>query len=314
MSGSVRSHSLRRSVEISNPDRVVFPDQGITKADVAAYSERVGEAMLPFVAGRALTVERYPKGTSHKGFMQKNAPEHAPESLIDRHEVQKEDGGTTIYPVLDSVEGLLFFANLGVITFHVPPSRVEDSQTPDWIIWDLDPPEGRVDLVRESAKVLNEVLSGYGIETRPMTSGSKGYHLRARVGASSDWETAANVARGIAAVGAASHPDLMTVEFRKSERGGRVFVDWLRNAPYSTSVAPWSLRARSNAPVATPITWRDVDELEPDEVVIGEVGRHLDEQPWDDMNPADLETAAARVAEDLANEGIVLEPFDRFRS
>lgn len=301
-------------MDISNPDRVVFPEQGITKADVAAYYERVGEVMLPFLAGRALTVERYPKGTSHKGFMQKNAPEHAPESLIQRHEVRKEDGGTTSYPVLHSVEGILFFANLGVITFHVPPSRVEDWQTPDWIIWDLDPPEGRVDLVRESAKALNAALGEYGIETRPMTSGSKGYHLRARVGSSSGWETAASVARGIAALNASSNPDLMTVEFRKSERGERVFIDWLRNAPYSTSVSPWSLRARTNAPVATPITWAQLDELEPDGVRLGDVDQIMDEDPWSDVRLADLEEASVRVDEDLSAAGIVLEPFDRFRS
>ena len=301
-------------MDISNPDRVVFPEEGITKADVAAYYEQVGEAMLPFVAGRALTVERYPKGTSHKGFMQKNAPEHAPESLIQRHEVPKEDGGSTIYPVVDSVQGILFFANLGVITFHVPPSRVEDWQTPDWIIWDLDPPEGRVDLVRESARVLNEALGEHGIETRPMTSGSKGYHLRARVGSSTNWETAASVARGIAALNASNNPDLMTVEFRKSERGERVFIDWLRNAPYSTSVAPWSLRARKTAPVATPITWRELDELEPDGVRLGDAGRRLNEDPWSDMKSADLEKASVHVAEELSTAGIVLEPFDRFRS
>lgn len=302
------------SVEISNPDRVVFPEEGITKADVAAHYERVGDVMLPFVAGRALTVERYPKGTSQKGFMQKNAPEHAPETLIQRHEVPKEDGGSTTYPVLGSVEGILFFANLGVITFHVPPSRVDDWQTPDWIIWDLDPPEGRVDLARESARVLNRDLGDYGIETRPMTSGSKGYHLRARVGSASNWETAASVARGIAALSASKNPDLMTVEFRKSERGERVFLDWLRNAPYSTSVAPWSLRARANAPVATPITWAELDELEPDGVRLVDVEQRLDGDPWNDMRPADLEDASVRLAEELSAAGIVLEPFDRFRS
>ncbi len=308
------SRNTLRSVDISNPDRLIFPEQGITKADVAAYYERVGESLLPFVAGRALTVERYPKGISEKGFMQKNAPDHYPESLIERHEVPKDDGGTTVYPVIDSVEGILFFANLGVITFHVPPSRVDDWANPDWIIWDLDPPEGRVDLVREAARTLNEALLERGIHTQPMTSGSKGYHLRATVASSDGWEAAALVARGIAALAAEGNPHLMTIEFRKSERGERVFVDWLRNAPYSTSVAPWSLRARDGAPVATPISWEELDEVAPDDVRLPDAVERIGGVPWKGMTPVDLTQAAPEVEGQLAHAGIALEPFDRFRS
>lgn len=301
-------------VEISNPDRLVFPEQGITKADVAAYYQLVGTAMLPFVAGRALTVERYPKGLSEKGFMQKNAPDHYPNGLIARHEVPREGGGTTVYPVLRSVEDILFFANLGVIAFHVPPSRVDGRDNPDWIIWDLDPPEGRVDLVRESARALRDALVRFGVPAQPMTSGSKGYHLRARVGRPVDWETAVLVARGIAALAASSEPDLMTLEFRKSERGERVFVDWLRNAPYATSVAPWSLRARSGAPVATPISWEELDGLAPDEVRMPDVPDRLGSDPWAGMPPVDLVEASGKVEDELVGSGIVLDPFDRFRS
>lgn len=142
------AHPLRlHGVEITNADRVVFPDDGITKGDVVAYYESVAESLLPFVAGRDLTVQRFPRGIGEPGFMQKNAPDHYPKGLIRRHRVGKEDGGTTTYPVIDSAEAIGYFANLGVITFHVPTVRVADRSHPDWAIWDLDPPPGEVALV-----------------------------------------------------------------------------------------------------------------------------------------------------------------------
>jgi bifunctional non-homologous end joining protein LigD len=239
-------------MKVSNADRVVFPDDGVTKGEVVAYYESVAGHMLPFLAGRALTVERYPRGIGAKGFMQKNAPEHFTDE-IDRHEVPKEDGGTTVYPVVRDAGAIAAFANLGVITFHVPPSTVADEWHPDWVIWDLDPPSGAFGLVRDAATHLREVLRSFGVETLLMTSGSNGYHLRARLDPVADAEMVAKAARGVSALAAAAYPDEMTLAFRKADRGDRVFVDWLRNAPYSTSVVPWSLRGRPGAPVAVPL-------------------------------------------------------------
>src|SRR3970040_290843 len=144
-------------MKVTHPDRVVFPDDGITKGEVIAYYTRVADRMLPFIEERALSVERFPQGIGGKGFMQKNVPDHYPEALIGRHEVPKEDGGTTVYPVVDNTEGIVFFANLGVITFHVPPVRIDDQDQPDWAIWDLDPPPDRVDLVREAALAMRSI-------------------------------------------------------------------------------------------------------------------------------------------------------------
>ena len=196
-------------MEISNPDRVVFPDDGITKGDVVDYYRLVGDRILPFLSGRALTVERFPKGLSGKGFMQKNVPRHAPKDLIARHEVPKEDGVTT-HPVIDSKRAIVFFANLGVITFHIPPALVADWRHPDWMIWHLDPTEGRVDMVREAARRLRDALLQWDISTVLMTSGSKGYHLRTPLKSDVEWEVAARVARGLAALVAAENEGLMT--------------------------------------------------------------------------------------------------------
>ncbi|MDP9494985.1 MAG: ATP-dependent DNA ligase, partial [Actinomycetota bacterium] len=268
-------------MEVTHPDRVVFPDDGITKGEVVAYYELIGERMLPFIAGRALSVERFPQGIGGKGFMQKNAPDHYPEDLVRRHEVPKEGGGTTVYPVVDTAEGIAYFANFGAITFHVPSVLIADEEHPDWVVWDLDPPPGRVDLVRAAATALRPILEDHGIPTLPLASGSKGYHLRARLAPILDIEAVAVIARGIAAVASANHDELMTVAFRKADRGDRVFVDWLRNSGRSTSVVPWSLRPRSGAPVAAPLGWDELDSVAPDDIRLRHVDERLGGDPWD---------------------------------
>jgi bifunctional non-homologous end joining protein LigD len=301
-------------MKVTNSDRVVFPEDGITKGDVVAYYELVGDRMLPFIMGRALTVERFPQGIAAKGFMQKNAPDHYPEDLIGRHQVPKEDGGTTVYPVVDSVEGVTYFANLGVITFHVPPVRIADELHADWAIWDLDPPPGRVDLVREAAATMRSILDDHAIPTLPLASGSKGYHLRARLQGNLTVDAVARITRGTAALAAAADEDLMTLAFRKADRGDRVFVDWMRNTPRSTSVVPWSLRPRAGAPVAVPLSWDELGSVAPDQVHLPEIAGRLGADPWADAEQVDLTPAAEPVQRSLDDAGIVLEPFDRFRS
>ncbi len=301
-------------MEVSNSTRLVFPENGITKGDVVGYYETAAEWMMPFVAGRALTVERYPKGIAEGGFMQKNAPRHFGEDLIERHEVAKAEGGTTVYPVVVDQEGTLAFANLGVITFHAPPVTIADPENADWAIWDLDPPPGRFDLARAAARALRHILEDFGISTALMASGSNGYHLRARLSAGNEMHRVAELARGIAALGEATHPDLLTVAFRKNERGDRVFVDWLRNAPYSTSVVPWSLRARSGAPIAAPLDWDELDRIDPDGVSLDTAPARFVPESWRSLPPQDLIEPTRAVIESVNSAGIVLEPFDRFRS
>ncbi|HEX6300941.1 MAG TPA: ATP-dependent DNA ligase [Acidimicrobiia bacterium] len=301
-------------MKVTNADRVVYPEDGITKGEVVAYYQSVADRMLPFVVGRALTVERFPKGTGAKGFMQKNAPDHFGAELIDRHEVPKEDGGTTVYPVVNEPEAIAAFANLGVITFHVPPSTVDDEWHPDWAIWDLDPPSGDFASVRAAAVVMREVLDRFGISPVLMASGSNGYHLRARIVPDVEADTVARITRGTSALAVAAHPEKLTLAFRKAERGSRVFVDWLRNAPYSTSVVPWSLRARTGAPVAVPISWDELDDVDPNGIRFANVTQRFDLDPWQDIVTHDFGPVANQVGETLDTAGIELEPFDRFRS
>ena len=301
-------------MKVTHPDRIVFPDDVITKGDVVDYYRLVAGRLLPFIAGRALTVHRFPKGIGEQGFMQKNAPDHYPRDLIHRHEVEKSEGGTTVYPVVDSAEAILYFANLGVITFHVPPVLVEDEAHPDWVIWDLDPPPGEIDLVRQAAAQMRSFLEGLGIPTLLMTSGSNGYHLRARLDGSLPVDRVERLARGTAVLAAATYEEHLTVAFRKAERGSRVFVDWMRNNPVATSVAPWSLRPRPRAPVAAPLGWDELTEVEPTGVTLTTIGDRLESDPWARAPLLDLAGVAGAVDRALDEVGIELEPFDRFRS
>ena len=300
-------------LKVSNADRLVFPGTGVTKGQVVDYYRSVTADMFPYLVGRALTVERYPKGVGAKGFMQKNAPGHFGKGLITVHEVPKEDG-ITRYPVVTDPAAVAAFANFGVISFHVPGSTIHDPKVLDTLVWDLDPTEGDVDKVRRAAAVLRSHLRRYGLEPVLMTSGSKGYHLRVPVPGGIEHQDAVTVTRGLSALAAVESPELFTMAFRKDERGDRVFLDWMRNAPYSTSVAPFSLRARAGAPVAAPITWDLLEIVAPDEVSIDNWEEFGMADAWAGSAPAGPGNLASRVGSHLEDKGITLEPFDRFRS
>ena len=298
---------------ITNPDRVLFPEDGLTKADVGDYYDAVADRMLPFLSGRPLTVERYPKGIGAKGFMQKNRPGHAP-SFVGEVELDKRDG-VTVYPVVDNRGGLGFFANLSAITFHVPTVTVIDDWHPDWVIWDLDPPEGGDDVVTAAAATMRSFLDGFGIETLLMATGSKGFHLRASIERTLDSARVDRLARGTAVLAVEAHPDQLTTAFKKADRGGRVFVDWMRNMPRATSVVPYSLRPREQAPVAAPLAWDELRSLGPTGVTLRSIEDRLSgPDPWRDAPRLDLSPIAERIETALDDAGITLEPFDRFRS
>ena len=223
-------------MDVSNPDKIMFPDTGTTKGELVAYYERVGPLMLPWVSGRPLTLERYPNGTGEKGFLQKNASKHFPAS-IQRVEVPKNDG-TVTHPVIDAVDDLTYLANQGTITFHVWTSKLPDLDAPDHVVLDLDPSDEDLGKTRAVAVASREVMESFGLEPVLVGSGSWGFHLWAAIEPGHDFAAVGGAAWCLAALVAAGHPDLATVEFLKKERGERVFVDWLRNRWASRSPAP----------------------------------------------------------------------------
>ena len=271
----------RRTIEIGNPDKEMFPDEGISKQDLAEYYAHVADLMVPHMEGRALTMHRFPDGIDGDGFYQQRAPDHFPD-WIRTAELATEDE-TTSRVVCDDAATLVYLADQACITPHVWLSRVEDEARPDRMVFDLDPPEGQgAGPVRDAARRVGDVLDDLGLEARLMTTGSKGYHVVVPIVPESGFDEVRAVARAIAEVVAGRWPEDFTVEQRKAARQGRVFVDYLRNSRGQTTVAPYAVRARPGAPIATPIDWDELGEVEPGSYSMGNLFRRLGQRqdPW----------------------------------
>ncbi|MFE7780027.1 non-homologous end-joining DNA ligase [Streptomyces nigrescens] len=248
----------RRTVEIHRPEKVLFPDDGLTKADVVGYYRRVAASMVPQLRGRPLMLERLPEGLGGPQFMQKDTPAHYPD-WIRRAEVTKE-GGTVTHAVCDDKATLLFLADQAYLTFHRWLSRAARPDHPDRLVFDLDPPGPDFEAVREAARQLCGLLDELGLPAVLMTTGSKGLHVIVPLDGKSDFDTVRGFAQEAAAVLAERHPDRLTTAVRKKSRGNRLYLDVQRNAYAQTAVAPWSLRAKPGAPVAVPISRTQLDD------------------------------------------------------
>lgn len=313
----------------------MFPDIGVTKGGVVSYYERIAPRALPHVAERPLSIKRFPQGLGGPGFFQKNVPPHYPPSIArlplprsreaTRTHASKRNKGKagvepaqdhTVYPVVSQPEHLAFLANQGAIELHVPLSRAADLDHPDRVVIDLDPPEGATALVRRAALLVRAALERYGLGTVPVATGSKGYHLVGAIQATVDAESLSTTFQKLATLLAARHSGELTTAFRIADRGGRVFVDWLRNRRTATVIAPYSLRAKARASVATPLTWAEVESVAPDAFAIGDLERLLDRpDPLAELaaRPSDARPFVLAVQSAFESSGLVLETFDRFR-
>lgn len=316
-------------IEVSNADRVVFPEIGKTKGDVVAYYERIAPRALPHLIDRPLSIRRYPKGLAGAGFFQKNVPAHYPSSIArfpvprsrdasKKHkDARAQQQYVTLYPVVSLPEHLPYLANQGAIELHVPTSRASDLMHPDKLVIDLDPPAGALALVRRAAVIMRERLAHYGLPAVPVATGSKGYHVVVALQPTIDAETLGLAARKFSALETAANPEVLTTAFRISLRGERVFVDWLRNNTMSSAVAPYSLRATPRASVATPLSWDELESTEPGAFTIDDVDRLLDRP--DSLAqlmaaPVDASGFVRQVEAAFEASGLELETFDRFRS
>lgn len=296
------------SIEISSPEKLLFPADGITKADVVGHYERVGSAMLSFLAGRPLTLQRFPKGIEAKGFMQKNAGKYFPAS-IERYPVPKRDGTETIYPVLNHAQDLVYLANQNTVTFHMWSATAARPDYPDWMIIDLDPEAGDLDGVRFATHALGQLLSEYGLEGFVLATGSKGFHVWVPLDGTQTFGEISLATRALAGLATDRHGDQLTTEFLKKNRRGRVFVDWLRNSGIATVVVPFSLRPRPGAPVAVPLTWSELPTARPDQWTLTNLGDRLDL----DVIPAPQVVPVAAIVEAARAAGVDLDtPHDRF--
>ena len=295
-------------MEVSHPDRVIFPAAGLTKADVVAHYERVGDHMLHFLSGRPLTLQRFPRGIGAKGFMQKNAGKHFPESIA-RHVVPKRDGSTTEYAVVTDAKDLAYLANQGTITFHMWTATAAEPDTPAWMILDLDPETEDLDGVRFATNAVRDLLAEFGLHGFVLATGSKGFHVWVPLDGTTRFTEVSRATRALAAMAALRHPEQLTIEFLKKNRRGRVFVDWLRNTGIATVVAPFSLRPRANAPVAVPVRWEELATAQPDQWTLTDLGDRLEVDTTHSPQVLPVDDIIARAV----SLGVDLEtPHDRF--
>lgn len=273
----------RYVVQTSNEDKVFFPDAGITKGDLIDYYRQVAETMLPYLRHRPLTMRRFPDGIEGEGFYQKDAPDYFPD-WIERVRVEKEDG-TVDHVVCGKVADLVYLANQACVTPHVWLSRADKPDNPDLMIFDLDPPDGPFADVRFAARAARDLLEELGLSPFVQTTGSRGVHVVVPLDRSSDFDSVRAFAQGVAEVLAGRAPGRLTTEQYKEKRGDRVFLDTARNAYAQTFAAPYSVRPKPGAPVATPIGWEELGRVGPQSYNVGNVFRRLGQadDPWSGM-------------------------------
>jgi bifunctional non-homologous end joining protein LigD len=242
---------------ITHPEKLLFPDDGITKGDVAAYYEAMAPVILPHLRGRPITMERYPAGIGAKGFWQKDVSKGFP-SWLERVEVPKKDG-VVHHPIVTDTRSLLWMTNQNTITQHVWTSRVPDLDYPDLCVFDLDPSNDDVTEVRGAAVGLRDLLEKLGLPSWVKTTGSKGFHIVVPLDGKTTMESAAHFANAVGSLFVRLAPERLTQEFSKVDRRGRIYVDTGRNGYHATFAAVYTIRARPRAPISAPCTWEEVE-------------------------------------------------------
>jgi bifunctional non-homologous end joining protein LigD len=248
-----------RAVGIHRPAKVLFPEDGYTKGDLAEYYRGVARRMVPQVRGRPLMLERHPGGIDDHGFMQKDVPRHFPR-WVHRVELPKQEGGSVTYTLCDDKATLLYLADQACITPHRFLSTAARPDRPDRLVFDLDPSGGSFGPVRTAALLLRDLLDDLGLPSSVMTTGSRGLHVVVPLDARAGFDEARAFARDVADLLAARHPNALTTEARKQARRGRLYLDVQRNAYAQTAVAPYAVRALPGAPIAAPLAWEDVED------------------------------------------------------
>lgn len=277
------------TVQLSNAGKVLFPGDGITKGDLVAHYQLVADLMLPLLRDRPVSMSRYPDGIDAEGIVQKNAPSYFP-GWITRAKVRKQ-GGWLRQVVCDKPATLVYLANLACIEVHAVLSKLGRIDEPDQLIFDLDPPDdSSFGDVRLAALKLRDLLEDeLGLATYIKTTGGAGLHVHVPLNARKDFDSVRAFARGVARLLAVRNPGLVTTEQRKDKRGTLVYMDIMRNAYAQTAVAPYAVRARPGAPVATPLSWHELanGQLAPGQFTVrtlpGRIGPAGQDSPWADM-------------------------------
>lgn len=276
-----------RTISLSNLDKIFFPDDGVSKGDLIDYYRRIAGVMLPHMAGRPISMQRFPDGIAGEGFYQKEAPAYFPE-WVERAQVWvEEEENRQPQVVCSNTATLVYLANQACITPHVWLSRRDKLYYPDRMVFDLDPPDGDFGPVRSAARAMRKALDANGLKSFVMTTGSRGLHVVVPLAREVEFDEVRKAARRLAEQVAGEAPDRLTVEMAKVDRQGRLFLDYLRNSYGQTTVAPYAVRAKPGAPVATPLDWDELDDtgLNAQSYTIQNIFRRLGQKddPWRDM-------------------------------
>jgi bifunctional non-homologous end joining protein LigD len=245
---------------ITHPDKILFPDDGITKGELAAYYEAVAPVMLPHLRRRPITMERFPNGIGATGFLQKNVIKGFP-PWLKRIEAPKK-GGTVHYPMANDVRSLLWLANQNTIAIHVWPSRAVRLDRPDLCVFDLDPSVDEPDVLRDAALNVRTLLNELGLTSWVKTSGSNGFHIVVPLDARTTFDESSRFAGRVADMLEQRHPRQFTQAFSKADRQDKILIDIGRNRAGATFVAPYSVRPRPGAPVSAPCDWSEIERGE----------------------------------------------------
>lgn len=268
------------AVILTHPDRVLFPDTGLTKQGLAAYYARVAARMLPHLADRPLSFVRCPEGLGGDCFYQKHWTGDRPAALR-QVTIRQADGRRKPYVMVGSVDGLLALVQFGVIEIHPWGARADALERPDRIVFDLDPASGVPwSAVRDAAKRLRHLLAARALASWVKSTGGKGLHVVVPIARGPSWDEVSGFARSIAVEMATDAPGRYLATASKSRRKGHIFIDWLRNVRGATSVAPWSVRARRGAPVSAPWGWNRLGSLRAADAVRVR-GFRLGADPWE---------------------------------
>ncbi len=287
------------AIDLSNRDKVLFSADGITKGDLVDYYRRIASVALPHWRDRPATLQRFPDGIDKDGFFQKAVPDYFPD-WIARAMLEKA-GGHIEHVLVNDTATAVYLANQGCVTLHLGLSRVDRIDRPDRLVLDLDPSDDDFARVQDAARRTRGLLDELELPSFVLTTGSRGLHVVVPLDRSADFDVVRDIAHGIGACLARRHPRELTAEQRKAARQGRVFVDYLRNAHGQTAVAPYAVRARPGAPVATPLDWPEAlaKGLSPRAYTIRNIFQRLGQKadPWAGIDAAavSLNEAARRL-------------------
>jgi bifunctional non-homologous end joining protein LigD len=286
-------------VQLKHPDKVLFPDAGYSKQDLADYYAAVSEPLLAQAAGRPLTLRRFPDGIGKEGFFQQHHRGDLPEGLPPQPAPTADGEDEIVHITVASADGLKALADMATLELHGWLARAPKLDQPDRLVFDLDPPNGEFDAVREAARRVAALMDDLGLVPHLMTTGSRGLHVLAPLTPSMDFHGVRELAKGMAHRLAERYPDSLTIAQRKDKRSGRLYLDIMRNAYGQSAVLPYSPRAKPGAPVATPLDWDELAGLEDARAYnIKSIPRRLAQKadPWADIDKAQADPKAVRSA------------------